>query len=200
VNEARRLLEALRELKLARQSESESSAKRAPTREGKPFQGAHPEGMDVFRFFGSWRKSAVLYAVVGLLLLAWLFLPSFARGYPLEGAPKEGQHMRSQAHGHVGSLAPDQYGYFNRHAYSLLQAGQRRDSRMVVYDEVADGWTAIEHAYGCGRHWTVTDPNGAVNRNPGVRETGCNMAHHQTQSYPAGGPVQPWGPPSYHPN
>lgn len=206
MNEARKLLEALRAVK-RRQAE-------------KPLT----EYGNVFRFFGSWKKSVFL--VYGPIVLACLWLVfSGAEQYPKatpgesgvshhhHGAPTAAQMEEIKAtipesaiQGDysyeditVGSPIWDGYGRFNSHGYSYLKAGQRRDSKMVVRDDVADGRSEFEYAYGCGREWYVTDRNGAFNRTPVKRDTGCNLKLHQTGAYDSTNGHQ-WGPPSYHPN
>jgi hypothetical protein len=165
MNEARKLLQAIRELKRDRAN-----------REA-PYYG------DVFRFFGSWKKSAVLYAVMLALFIAWLYMPD---------APGHVWESKGQAH-HVGSPIHDQHGC----AVSYLQRGLRTDSRMVVEDLCIDGYTAIEKARGCNRTFNVTDPNGAGPNGPGVRETNCNLKWHRTGSFGINTDYN-WGPYSYH--
>lgn len=84
------------------------------------------------------------------------------------------KHVKgSYTHGSMGSKV----GIFG--STSWLQSGNKDDSKLVVKDTQSDGFTAVGHAYGCGREWYITDQNGFWNRAPGVRETNCNNIHHQ---------------------
>lgn len=78
---------------------------------------------------------------------------------------------------------------------SWLQAGKRDDSKLVIQDGKLDNITAVVRGFGCGRWWYTTDRNG-WGGSRGVRETGCNLAFHQTEQKLDG--ENYWGGVSYH--